>query len=380
MPDPEKPPPPLLHVERIRDLEGWRQLESEWNALLQDSAADAIFLTWEWLDTWLKVYGDGGEWVILTARNQEGRLLGVAPMMQDRGSGTVGRWLRRLLLMGQKADTASEYLDWILRTGFESMVVESFCAFIFSDQISSWDILEFTAMRADAPSIPLIKSEFEKRGIVVRVNHTAVSPYMSLPETWEAFLAGQRAKFRQRWNKFHRENCVIVKVAGKDMTVSEGMALIRQLNESRWGALRQSFLTDRYRRFHDRVAARLHERGHLMMLFFEVDGQIVAGRYDFAYGKKGWSFQSGWRPEWERISIGKLMLTQVMRACIERGLVEYDFLGGEASYKEGWSDGRRGLVCLNAVNPSSYRGSIFTWLKGIKQRYRDLKSAHNGRP
>ncbi len=377
MPDPEKQPLPALHVGRICDLEGWKRMEHEWNELLRDSAADAVFLCWEWMDTWLEVYGDGGEWLILIARNQEGRLMGVAPMMLDQDVGVPGRWVRRLILLGQKADTASEYLDWILRRGSEAMVVEAFCSFIVSGRISRWDLLEFSSMRSDAPSIPLIVSEFQKRGFVISLKQTAVSPYIALPETWEAFLGAQRAKFRQRWNKFHRENRVVVKVAGKDMTVTEGMSLIRQLNESRWGARRQSFLSERYRRFHDRVAVQLHERGQLMMLFFEVEGQIIAGRYDFAYAKKGWSFQSGWRPEWEHCSIGKLMLTQVMQSCIELGLTEYDFLGGEASYKEDWSDGRRELVCLNAVNPFSYRGAIFSWLKGIKHRYRDLKMAKN---
>jgi CelD/BcsL family acetyltransferase involved in cellulose biosynthesis len=374
MADTEKFSPALLQVERISNLEGWRRLEHEWNALLQDSAADAVFLCWEWMDTWLEVYGDGGEWIILTVRDPNGWLLGVAPMMLDKGSGIVGRWQRRLLLLGQKADTASEYLDWILRRGYESAAVESFAAFILSEKFVPWDILEFTSMRSDAASILLLIAAFKKRGVVITQNQTVTSPYMILPETWEAFLAGQRAKFRQRWNKFHREHQVTVKFVGQDMTVAEGMSHIRQLNESRWGVRRQSFLSDRYRCFHDHVALRFHEKEQLLMLFLAVDGQIVAGRYDFVYGNKGWSFQGGWLPEWERISIGKLMLTQVVQTCIDKGLAEYDFLGGDSAYKKDWSNGERTLVNLNAVNPASYRGMVFSWLKAIKQRYRHLKA------
>lgn len=187
MADTEKFSPALLQVERISNLEGWRRLEHEWNALLQDSAADAVFLCWEWMDTWLEVYGDGGEWIILTVRDPNGWLLGVAPMMLDKGSGIVGRWQRRLLLLGQKADTASEYLDWILRRGYESAAVESFAAFILSEKFVPWDILEFTSMRSDAASIPLLIAAFKKRGVVITQNQTVTSPYMILPETWEAF-------------------------------------------------------------------------------------------------------------------------------------------------------------------------------------------------
>lgn len=379
MPNPETSSPPSLNVERICDLEGWRRLELEWNELLQDSAADAVFLCWEWLDTWLEVYGDSGEWVILTARNERGQLLGVAPMMLDRGEGVPSRWVRRLTLLGQKADTASEYLDWILRRGSEVMVVEAFGGFIFSNLSRFWDVLQFDCMRADAESIPLIEAMFKRRNASFKVARLTSAPFVSLPPSWDVFLAESSRSFRQRWAKFLRESPVVVRFAGADLTVPEGMKIIRKLNESRWGDRRQSFLSERYVRFHDLVAPRLHEKGSLLMLFFEVNGEIVAGRYDFAYGGKGWCFQGGWLPEWAKVSIGKMMLAEAMRQCILMGAKEYDFLGGEASYKEGWSDGRRELVCLSSVNPSSWRGPIFSWLREIRQRYRNHKTAqkHN---
>ena len=366
----EKSHPPCLNVEWIRDKDRWKHLESEWNELLQDSAADAVFLSWDWLDTWLEVYGDGGEWVILTARGQDGQLMGVAPMMLDRGRGKVGRWISRLILVGQKADTASEYLDWILRRGREATVVQAFCHFIFCDLSKWWDVIQFDSMRSDAVSIPLIADFCLSQKVFVAVTPTSTAPYLTLPETWEVFMGQQRGKFRQRWNKFQRDHKVVVKVAGKDLTVSEGMAVIQDLNERRWGERRRSFLSDRYREFHEKVSLRLGDRGHLLMLFLEVDGVIVAGRYDFAYGGKGWSFQSGWSTEWEHISIGKLMLTQVVKSSIEAGLTEYDFLGGEADYKTEWANGERGLSSLSGVNGKSVRGRLFDILKRIRNWWR----------
>ena len=363
MPDPEKPPPPLLQVERIHDLEGWKKLEPEWNALLRESAADAIFLTWEWLDTWLEVYGDGGEWVILTARNQEGQLLGVAPMMLDHGAGPVGRWMRRVILVGQKADTASEYLDWVLRCGHEEAVAAVFCDYLLREESRSWDLLRFETMRADSPALPLLEKAFAAKGRTVTVSHATTAPYLSLPASWDAFLASRSGTFRTRWNKFHREHLVVMKQAGVDLSVAEGMRILRDLNEKRWGDRRRSFLSDRYRRFHDTVSARLLAAGHLAMLFLEADGQIVAGRYDFAYAGKAWCFQGGWLPEWEKERAGKMMLTAMMSWCIEHGLSEYDFLGGEASYKNEWANDERRIVDLQAANPRSVRGRLFEALK-----------------
>jgi|GEM_PF-2067553 len=359
-----------IQVRWISEPAEWKQLKSFWSELLSNSSADAIFLCWDWLDTWLEVYGDGGTWVILTATGRDGVLIGVAPMMLDRGTGLGGKWLRRLLMIGQKADTASEFLDWILRKGFEQPATNALCQFIFSNLADLWDILLFNSMRADSAMIPMLVAEGTCRKCFPSVTKTTTAPYVTLAPTWDAFLNQQRGKFRQRWNKFHRDHSVTIRLAGRDMSVADGMAKIRQLNESRWGHRRQSFLSERYIRFHDRVAERLHKSGHLLLIFIEADGEIVAGRYDFAYEGKGWSFQGGWLPEWEKLSIGKMMLTQVMRWCIEHGLKEYDFLGGSASYKNEWSDGERAMVSIQAANPASIPGRLYLCLKDIRDRLR----------
>ncbi len=356
-----------LRVSCVSDMGGWCQLEAEWQELVGNSAANGVFLSWPWLDSWMEVYGEGEQWMVLTARDADGRLLGVAPMMLDHGTGPVGRWIRRIILVGQKADTASEYLDWILLQGHEQATVAAFCDFLFLNVGRSWDLLYFGTMRVDSITIPLLQQEFASRRQCIHVIPTSKAPFLRLPDTWQGFLDSRRAKFRQRINKFHRDHSTAIRLAGRDMSVAEGMAKIRELNEHRWGVQRRSFLSQRYVRFHDRVAERLHACGHLLLIFLEVDGIIIAGRYDFVYGGKGWSFQGGWLPEWEKESAGKLMLTEIMRWCIDNGIREYDFLVGKASYKSDWSEEERQIVDLQATNPGSWRGKLYNIIKKVAQ-------------
>lgn len=365
-----QPPASPFTIRRVRDAAGWAALGDHWDALLKNSAADAVFLCWDWLDTWVKVYGSGGELVILVAEDSSGAPAGIAPMMLDRGKGIAGRWIRRLMLLGQKADTASEYLDWIIARGRESEIGDAFARYILGDMSGEWDLLWFDSMLATSPTIETLRRHL---GGKLAVKELSTAPYVTLAATWDEFLASKRAKFRSRWNKFHREHRVVVKLAGRDLAVSEGMEIIRRLNEQRWGDERQSFRSQNYLRFHDEVAERLQRSGNLMLIFLEVDGVIIAGRYDFVYGGKGWSFQGGWLPEWEKLSAGKLMLTEIMRHCIEHGVREYDFLGGKASYKDDWSDSARTLVTLEARNPRSLRGLVHQVARTLKRRLASKK-------
>jgi CelD/BcsL family acetyltransferase involved in cellulose biosynthesis len=109
------------------------------------------------------------------------------------------------------------------------------------------------------------------------------------------------------------------------------------------------------------------------MLFLEVDGEILAGRYDFAYGGKCWNFQGGWVPGHEKLSLGKMLLMEEVKWCVERGLNEYDFLAGEASYKDEWATGRRELARVEAINPHSMRGRLFFMLRRLKRMLRPVR-------
>nr|WP_246430968.1 GNAT family N-acetyltransferase [Prosthecobacter dejongeii] len=230
-------------------------------------------------------------------------------------------------------------------------------------------------MREDSCSVPWIQKAFVARGIQPRTQRITQAPYVSLPATWEDFLARRSSTYRQRWKKLHREHNIVIRRVGQDFTVAEGMATLRGLNSARWGDQRQSFLSPNYVRFHDEIATRFHQKDQLLLIFLEVDGQIIAGRYDFAYGGKGWCFQGGWLPEHEKLRPGRTMMAHLLHTCIQRGLCEYDFLGGEASYKGEWSNGERGIMNLYARNPASLRGNLFEKAKALKTYLSPKKKA-----
>ena len=372
--------PQALHIRRITTIPEWRALQSGWDAMLAESRSDAIFLTWDWIDVWLEVYGDGGWWFILVAENEDGRLLGAAPMMVVRGPRVPGKWIRRLTLIGQQADTASEYLDWIARRDCEQELATAFAQHLLTDMRAEWDLIELTFVRDDAIVLPALRAVFEKAGSPAPcVDFQTKSPYLPLPATWEEFAASRSSGFRNRLNKLHRDHEVRIRLGGVDMSVAEGMRLIRELHHKRWRGESSSFVSARYIRFHDLIAERLHALDRLLLVFLEIDGQIVAGRYDFGYGGKGWCFQGGWLPDWEKQSAGKMLVAEIIRVCIQKGLREYDFLGGDAKYKSDWTGLSRNMVRINEPNPGSLCGRIFTGLKKLVQRRRGTPPSGGGR-
>src|SRR5687767_8525561 len=73
-----------LRVDTVADSNALESLAGEWNTLLQRSDSNHPFLTWEWVSTWWSVYGRQARLCVLTARDDAGRLVGIAPLKLQR--------------------------------------------------------------------------------------------------------------------------------------------------------------------------------------------------------------------------------------------------------------------------------------------------------
>jgi len=76
-----------IRLESITEAEAFAALAPEWDELLADSDARALFLTWTWISTWWEVFGADRRLYILAARDASGTLLGLAPLMVQRAFG-----------------------------------------------------------------------------------------------------------------------------------------------------------------------------------------------------------------------------------------------------------------------------------------------------
>src|SRR6267378_4429941 len=70
----------VVSVEIVENTERLMGMREEWNDLLAESAADCLFLTWEWLSTWWRHLSGDRKLYISTVRSR-GRLVALAPLV-----------------------------------------------------------------------------------------------------------------------------------------------------------------------------------------------------------------------------------------------------------------------------------------------------------
>src|SRR5882672_7647361 len=110
-------------VEIVHGTEDLMGMREEWSDLLAESAADCLFLTWEWLTTWWRHLAGDRKLFVLAVR-QRGRLLAIAPLVVRPAGISSVLPFPALEFMGT-GSIGSDYLDVIIRRGHEAFAMKT---------------------------------------------------------------------------------------------------------------------------------------------------------------------------------------------------------------------------------------------------------------
>jgi CelD/BcsL family acetyltransferase involved in cellulose biosynthesis len=358
----------IIHV--VRKLEELAPGAARWNELLERSGSSSVFLTWEWIELWWQVFGRELAACVLLAE-EDGRWIGVAPLMIAPHPVAGGRHLRTLKFIGQGGDTLAEHLDFIVERGREPAVIAAFADQLCGPLRRQWDALLLERVVMSSPNGGPFAKRMLEHGVKVITRNEQPSPYLLLPASMDALLAAKSSNFRYQYQRsrkrLHGLADVTLRRAGQELSVEEAIDVLADLNRARWQEAGSSFRTDDYRRFHIALAQRFADRGWLWLAVLTVAGEPIAARYDFAYGGKAWCMQGGWDPKRQDLNPGTLMTGEVIAWAIAQGLREYDFLCGEDHYKRRWADRERTLIDFEAFNPATLRGRWWPRLRSLKR-------------
>jgi CelD/BcsL family acetyltransferase involved in cellulose biosynthesis len=180
-------------------------------------------------------------------------------------------------------------------------------------------------------------------GVTIEAGETL--PYLPLPARFDDLLAQHSANFRsevrrRRRNLERHGGPVRLQVATSAEEISTAISLLFTLHNQR----RQQkndvgiFEEESLRQFHRQVALRLAGKRLARIYVLSVNGEAIAALYGFETRQRFYYFQSGWNPQWSRLSPGTVMLSMVVEDCIARGLHQFEFLRGTEEYKARWTD------------------------------------------
>lgn len=325
-----------MNVERIDSLEQFEGIRDVWNRLLEASPAANVFLSWEWLYAWWKVYGAGKELYVLVARDGD-EVVGLAPFFRSRRSVPPLKTLQ--FMASEPEDLGSDYLDLILHPQNPAETLAALLDYL--EHNDDWDAIRLSEIPEASFTVEHLQQLWgDKYACLSRISQTC--PYVKLPQTWDDFLysigARTRKNIRQAMRRFERDGFRIEHIAGVDH-LAEAMEHIIRLNEARARNkdIPSPFADTRFCEFHRRVAAELGRNGYAGIYLMRQNGDIIAGKYLYSFGRRRFGYMTAIDDRFARLSPGVGLLARCIEDAIAQGMEEFDLLRGRESWKYHWT-------------------------------------------
>jgi len=370
--------PAMITTQIVSDAASFSELRSEWRDLLEACPSDCIFLSWEWLYTWWLHLPGERKIHIITVR-QGGLLIGLAPLaLRPAVMRRLMPW--RVLEFLASGSVGSDYLGFLIRPGHEETAVREITACL--DRSSR--MLELVRIEKSSVQMAEISRQLQASGWRSSGMTTNYCPYSILSgHTWESYLdslhANHRANVGKMLRRLHKDFDVSLQVAATESERQWAMDVFIRLHLRRWSekggstALNRQELID----FHQAFSKISLEQGWLRLYTLSLDGVPVCSLYVFKYGDAHYHYQSAFDPEYRKYSLGTIIVALAIKAAIDDGAVEFDFLHDNETYKYLWARQERELIRLELYPPRSM-GSVYQYAAAMKHGIKRL--VHNCAP
>jgi len=156
-----------ITVIEINDSVKFREMDTEWSCLLQNTLANKLFLSWHWQYSWWEAWAEElGLSLILLKAYRGNELVGIAPLYLDsvclRGTIPIKRVQFIGNAWGRQGTVRTEYLEFILSRDGASGVARAFLEYM--SKLDIWDefiICDSIRCSATYQQLSLLKHEYK---------------------------------------------------------------------------------------------------------------------------------------------------------------------------------------------------------------------------
>ncbi|MEO5951113.1 MAG: GNAT family N-acetyltransferase [Chloroflexia bacterium] len=317
-------------VRVIRDKPGLLHLKDAWERLLARSNA-TIFASHPWALAWWHAFGSDKQLYILVATDPSGDVLGIAPLMLGR----LGP-LRRLEIIGTGLGDAG---DFLLDPDHAIPVATSIFAHLRRLR-REWDLLDLDEVPPYSPLAVWLQSDKPLGQHIIRLPRTD-APYVSLPTTWEEYIATLQRKPRQHLESFAKrvikEEGISYRSVTTEQEATSAVDRFYALHRARWEtkttSLNAEHIAPAFLPFLEELCARAAASNYLRISELLAGDTVISSWISFQVNGRLNGYMTGFDPAYSKVRPGKLLHRFVVRQALEEHATELDFGRGDEEYK-----------------------------------------------
>lgn len=311
----------------VDDGAGFAALEGEWGALHASCPSATPFQSWEWLYSWWEHYGGPYGLRIVTVRDGGGDLVGLAPLMVERGRG-----FGRLLFIGHDL---SDFLDVLAVGGREGDVARAVAGALRG--MGGWQVADLQELRPGAVAYALEDGWTGPR-VLLRQSTCPVTEVKPWEDLIAALTQKRRSIARQTLRRAEQDGVspVLVGPEGAEEAARRLVALHRESWRGRGIGLEHK--SRRFEAHLEAAVSRMTAAGLGAISEFRRDGEAVVSHF-LVFGRDfvgGYMFGAS-EEALKRYQYSSLCMWDAANVARSKDLRYVNDLRGEESYKVRWS-------------------------------------------
>lgn len=338
---------PVIDTKDASELTGcllteadFRGMQYEWQTLLDRSAADPLFMSWEWLSAWWETWSRPlGLELFLVAAYQGTRLIGLAPCFRYQRQLCRGIGLSELHFIGNAwyiaSTVATEYVDLIVDNAWRDEAVATLSRVMRSHY---WNLIVLDGHASSATTTTVFARLQDRLRLKTVPRTTGVGIRIDTTGAFDRWLAGLGQNTRLK--AYNRRRYLRERGMSPELAIEPGadkaLALLNAFHEQRHGKpCFEAASLD----FHLRFLSRLQAHQQVQFSVLRIAGEPRSILYDLQLGARVYNLQAGFDEHFDRkVSLGTLHLGYAVEAAfLDPAVGAYDLLAGTGKktfYKE----------------------------------------------
>lgn len=322
-----------LQISELRGRDRLEALGGEWSELL-DQIPHEVFSRPELVSVWLRSFSSPGAVRTLVARDAQGKLAAVLPLVEARVPELGG--VRALCAPGNVHSCRFDFaaLD-------PAAAASAFMEHLGRDP--GWQVLRLTNVAEGAACWNLLFAA-EARNHPIGTWSANRSRHLPLPATVEGLRTRLDptllANLRRRRRRLGESGEISLEHFTGGPELDQRMEELYRVEASGWKGREGTAmaLEAETRAFYRDLCHAAARGGYLSLHFLRLNGQAIAADLALAYRGRFLSLKIAYDEALARFGPGQLLTEDMLRYAINQGLTEYDLLGDDAPYKAAWAD------------------------------------------
>lgn len=365
-----------MKVSIVDDPSEFDRLGEIWNKVLSTSAVNYPFISFEWLSSFWKNYGKGGNLLIVTTSElPDAPPSCIAPFMIAKKAP-----FHVLQFIGTGL---SDYLDIFGNGNLTNSISEIFSRL---NSEKGWDLIFLSDVLFDEGNAQDLMDAAKAVGWKTDHRLYTISPYLPIEGDWQQFLDSKSSNFRytlkRREKRLQKEGLKLdIRFVASDMLNQQIINDMTMIETNSWkfdaGSAKMQKKHDKS--FYQDFLMSFARNNWLNIWIGYLNDKPVAYLINFDFGGKIWFYNGAYDHSAEHYSIGSILTHYAVKDAFIRNKKEYDFLRGEEAYKSHWASRSRETFQIVFYKPTlySFLGYILIfklrWFLAKYQKLQDIR-------